>query len=51
MGMRSDFYEWLKAFHYYCGKLACDDAKDLHRTGRRFPEIANVLKKMQARNE
>lgn len=29
------------------GKLACDDAKDLHRTGRRFPEIANVLKQMQ----
>ena len=33
------------------GKLACDDAKDLHRTGRRFPEIANVLKKMQEDNE
>lgn len=33
------------------GKLACDDAKDLHRTGRRFPEIANVLKKMQENNE
>lgn len=33
------------------GKLACDDAKDLHRTGRRFPEIANVLKKMQEGNE
>ena len=29
------------------GKLACDDAKDLHRTGRRFPEIANILKQMQ----
>jgi len=29
------------------GKLACDDAKDLHRTGRRFPEIAYVLKQMQ----
>lgn len=29
------------------GKLACDDAKDLHRTGRRFPEIVNVLKQMQ----
>lgn len=29
------------------GKLSCTDAKDLHRTGRRFPEIANVLKKMQ----
>lgn len=29
------------------GKLACDDARHLHRTGRRFPEIANVLKKMQ----
>lgn len=29
------------------GKLACDDAKDLHRTGRRFPEIAEVLKQMQ----
>lgn len=33
------------------GKLACDDAKDLHRTGRRFPEIVNVLKKMQEENE
>ena len=33
------------------GKLACDDAKDLHRTGRRFPEIANILKKMQEGNE
>lgn len=33
------------------GKLACDDAKDLHRTGRRFPEIANVLKQMQEGNE
>jgi len=32
------------------GKLACDDAKDLHRTGRRFPEIANVLKQMQEGN-
>ena len=29
------------------GKLACDDAKDLHRTGRRFPQIAEVLKQMQ----
>ena len=29
------------------GKLACDDAKDLHRTGRRFPEIVNILKQMQ----
>lgn len=29
------------------GKLSCSDAKDLHRTGRRFPEIANVLKQMQ----
>lgn len=29
------------------GKLACDDAKDLHRTGRHFPEIANILKQMQ----
>lgn len=33
------------------GKLACDDAKDLHRTGRRFPEIANILKQMQEGNE
>ena len=33
------------------GKLACDDAKDLHRTGRRFPEIAEVLKQMQEGNE
>lgn len=33
------------------GKLACDDAKDLHRTGRRFPEIANVLKQMQEGEE
>lgn len=33
------------------GKLACDDAKDLHRTGRRFPEIVNVLKQMQEGNE
>lgn len=33
------------------GKLACDDAKDLHRTGRRFPEIANVLKQMQEGKE
>lgn len=34
------------------GKLACDDAKDLHRTGRRFPQIAEVLKQMQeAANE
>ena len=32
------------------GKLACDDAKDLHRTGRRFPEIVNVLKQMQEGN-
>ena len=32
------------------GKLACDDAKDLHRTGRRFPEIANILKQMQEGN-
>lgn len=29
------------------GKLSCTDAKDLHRTGRRFPEIVNVLKQMQ----
>lgn len=29
------------------GKLACDDAKDLHRTGRRFPEIVNILKQMK----
>lgn len=29
------------------GKLSCTDAKDLHRTGRRFPEIANILKQMQ----
>lgn len=33
------------------GKLACDDAKDLHRTGRRFPEIVNVLKQMQEGEE
>lgn len=33
------------------GKLACDDAKDLHRTGRRFPEIANILKQMQEGEE
>lgn len=33
------------------GKLSCDDAKDLHRTGRRFPEIAEVLKQMQEGNE
>lgn len=33
------------------GKLACDDASLLHRTGRRFPEIVNVLKKMQEGNE
>lgn len=33
------------------GKLACDDAKDLHRTGRRFPEIAEVLKQMQEGEE
>lgn len=33
------------------GKLACDDAKDLHRTGRRFPEIVNILKQMQEGNE
>lgn len=33
------------------GKLACDDAKDLHRTGRRFPEIINILKQMQEGNE
>ena len=33
------------------GKLACDDAKDLHRTGRRFPEIANILKQMQEGNK
>lgn len=32
-------------------KLACDDAKDLHRTGRRFPEIVDVLKQMQEGNE
>ena len=32
------------------GKLACDDAKDLHRTGRRFPEIVNILKQMQEGN-
>lgn len=29
------------------GKLSCTDAKDLHRTGRRFPEIGNILKQMQ----
>ena len=33
------------------GKLACDDAKDLHRTGRRFSEIANILKQMQVGNK
>lgn len=33
------------------GKLSCSDAKDLHRTGRRFPEIANILKQMQEGNE
>ena len=33
------------------GKLACDDAKDLHRTGRRFPEIVNILKQMQEGDE
>ena len=33
------------------GKLSCNDAKDLHRTGRRFPEIVNVLKQMQEGNE
>lgn len=33
------------------GKLSCSDAKDLHRTGRRFPEIVNVLKQMQEGNE
>lgn len=29
------------------GKLSCNDAPELHRTGRRFPEIANILKQMQ----
>lgn len=33
------------------GKLSCTDAKDLHRTGRRFPEIVNVLKQMQEGDE
>lgn len=33
------------------GKLACDDVKDLHRTGRRFPEIVNILKQMQEGDE
>jgi hypothetical protein len=33
------------------GRLACDDAKDLHRTGRRFPEIVNILKQMQEGEE
>lgn len=33
------------------GKLSCNDAPELHRTGRRFPEIANVLKQMQEGNE
>lgn len=33
------------------GKLSCNDAPELHRTGRRFPEIANVLKQMQEGEE
>lgn len=33
------------------GKLACDDAYLLHRTGRRFPEIVNILKQMQEGND
>ena len=33
------------------GKLSCSDAKDLHRTGRRFSEIANILKQMQEGNK
>ena len=33
------------------GKLACDDASLLHRTGRRFPEIDEVLKQMQEGNK
>lgn len=33
------------------GKLSCNDAEELHRTGRRFPEIVNVLKQMQEGEE
>ena len=33
------------------GKLSCTNAADLHRTGRHFPQIEEVLKQMQEGNE